>query len=75
MFTSLHKNENKPAGGWRISRFKFFAYVFAASAAFYFLPGLFFPALSYFNILTWLAPNSVVVANLVRPNIDGSEVL
>lgn len=73
MFTSLHKNDNKPAGGWRISRFKFFAYVFFASAAFYFLPGLFFPALSYFNVLTWLAPNSVIIANLVCPHVNDSK--
>lgn len=24
MFTTLHGEENKPANGWRISRFKFF---------------------------------------------------
>jgi hypothetical protein len=65
MFQSLHKNENKPAGDWTISRFKFFLYVFLASAAFYFLPGFLMPALSYFNVITWLAPQSVVIANLV----------
>jgi len=65
MFSSLHKNENKPANGWRISRSNFFLIVFACSVAFYFLPGLLFPALSYFNVITWFAPRNVVLANLV----------
>jgi OPT family small oligopeptide transporter len=64
MFTSLHKEENKIADGWRISRFKFFFYVFLGSVAFYFLPGLLIPALSWFNVITWFAPRNVVVANL-----------
>ncbi|KAM7199902.1 OPT oligopeptide transporter domain containing protein [Naviculisporaceae sp. PSN 640] len=64
MFTTLHKEENKEANGWRISRWNFFYIVCFSSFIFYFLPGLLFPALSYFNVVTWFAPNSVVVANL-----------
>ncbi|KAI5865062.1 OPT-domain-containing protein [Durotheca rogersii] len=64
MFTTLHKEENKPANGWRISRWKFFFVVWTSSFAFYFLPGLLMPALSYFNVITWFAPDNVVVANL-----------
>ncbi|KAL1891127.1 hypothetical protein Cpir12675_005096 [Ceratocystis pirilliformis] len=64
MFSTLHKEENKPANGWRISRWRFFSFVWLGSCAFYFLPGLLFPALSYFNVLTWFAPKNVVVANL-----------
>ncbi len=44
---------------------RFFLYVFFGSVAFYFLPGLLIPALSYFNVITWFAPQNVVVANLV----------
>lgn len=65
MFTTLHEEENKPANGWTITRSRFFMLVFGGSAAFYFLPGLLFPALSYFNVITWFAPDSVVLANLV----------
>jgi OPT oligopeptide transporter protein len=65
MFSSLHKAENKPADGWTISRFQFFLRVFLGSAAFYFLPGLLIPALSYFSVITWMFPKNVVVANLV----------
>ncbi|KAK8172299.1 OPT oligopeptide transporter protein-domain-containing protein [Phyllosticta citrichinensis] len=64
MFSTLHKQDNKPANGWYISRMRFFLYVFLGSAAFYFLPGLLFPALSYFSVITWFAPKNVVVANL-----------
>ncbi|KAH8681220.1 OPT oligopeptide transporter protein-domain-containing protein [Xylariales sp. PMI_506] len=64
MFTTLHKEENKPANGWRISRWKFFYIVFLAAFLFYFIPGLLMPALSYFNVITWFAPDNVVVANL-----------
>ncbi|KAF2133184.1 OPT-domain-containing protein [Dothidotthia symphoricarpi CBS 119687] len=64
MFTALHKEENKPADGWTIAPRKFFVRVFSGSVAFYFLPGLLFPALSYFSVVTWFAPKNVVVANL-----------
>ncbi|PFH58232.1 hypothetical protein XA68_13995 [Ophiocordyceps unilateralis] len=64
MFSTLHRQDNKPADGWTISRWNFFYIVWGASFAFYFLPGLLFPALSYFNVLTWFAPDNVIVANL-----------
>ena len=64
MFSTLHKQENKPAGGWTISRWKFFYIVWTVSFLFYFLPGLLMPALSYFNVITWFAPKNVVIANL-----------
>ncbi|EXJ68163.1 OPT family small oligopeptide transporter [Cladophialophora psammophila CBS 110553] len=64
MFTTMHKDENKPANGWTISRYKFFIYVWAAAFVWYFFPGLLMPALSYFNVVTWFAPKNVVVSNL-----------
>ncbi|KAK4226774.1 OPT oligopeptide transporter protein-domain-containing protein [Podospora fimiseda] len=64
MFTTLHKEENKEANGWKISRWKFFYVVWFGAFIFYFLPGLLMPALSYFNVITWFAPDNVVVANL-----------
>jgi OPT family small oligopeptide transporter len=64
MFTTLHKEENTVANGWRISRWKFFFVVWACAFSFYFLPGLLFPALSYFSVITWIWPKNVVVANL-----------
>ena len=64
MFGTMHKSENKPANGWTITRWRFFVYVWAGSMIWYFVPGLLMPALSYFNALTWLAPENVTVANL-----------
>lgn len=64
MFSTLHKEENKPAGSWRISRWNFFYIVWTVAFLFYFFPGLLMPALSYFNVITWLWPKNVVVANL-----------
>ena len=65
MFTTMHKSENKIADGWRITRWHFFVAVWCGAFAWYFLPGLLMPALSYFSVLTWFAPNNVVLANLV----------
>ncbi|OAA47579.1 Oligopeptide transporter OPT superfamily [Metarhizium rileyi] len=64
MFSTLHKQDNKPANGWTISRWKFFYIVWSGAFAFYFLPGLLMPALSYFSVITWFAPKNVVIANL-----------
>ncbi|KAJ4416946.1 hypothetical protein N0V85_002063 [Neurospora sp. IMI 360204] len=64
MFTTIHKQENHVANGWKMTRWKFFMVVFLAGFLFYFGPGLLFPALSYFNVITWFAPKNVVVANL-----------
>jgi OPT family oligopeptide transporter len=64
MFTTLHKEENTIANGWKITRWKFFFVVWLTAFLFYFLPGLLFPALSYFSVITWFAPKNVVIANL-----------
>jgi len=64
MFTTLHKEENTIANGWKITRWRFFFTVWICAFLFYFLPGLLFPALSYFSVVTWFFPKSVVVANL-----------
>jgi OPT family small oligopeptide transporter len=64
MFTTMHKNENKPANGWTVSRYRFFLYIWGAAFLWYFFPGLIMPALSYFNVITWFAPKNVAVANL-----------
>lgn len=73
MFTTMHKSENSIANGWRITRWKFFLIVFFAAFAWYFLPGLLFPALSYFSVITWIAPQNVVLANLVSPFLGIAE--
>ncbi|KAJ5611450.1 hypothetical protein N7528_008555 [Penicillium herquei] len=64
MFSTMHKNANKKANGWSISRYKFFVVVWTGAFLWYFVPGLLMPALSYFNVITWFAPKNVVVSNL-----------
>jgi OPT family small oligopeptide transporter len=64
MFSTLHRQDNKPANGWTMSRWRFFYVVWIGAFIFYFLPGLLMPALSYFNVVTWFAPKNVVLANL-----------
>ncbi|KAJ5162830.1 uncharacterized protein N7500_004660 [Penicillium coprophilum] len=64
MFSTMHKSVNKKANGWSISRYKFFVVVWAGAFLWYFVPGLLMPALSYFNVITWLAPKNVVISNL-----------
>ena len=65
MFSTLHKSENKVADGWRITKWRFFIIVWSVAFLWYFVPGLLMPALSYFNVVTWFAPDNVVVGNLV----------
>lgn len=65
MFTTMHRNKNKKANGWTISRYRFFIIAWTCAFAWYFLPGLLAPALSYFSVITWFAPENVVVSNLV----------
>lgn len=72
MFTTMHSSENKSANGWLISRWKFFLLVWSGAFAWYFLPGLLMPALSYFSVITWFAPKNVVIANLVSHLIRAS---
>lgn len=74
MFTTMHKNENNVANGWTISRYRFFIYVWAGAFAWYFLPGLLMPALSYFNVVTWFAPRNVVTANLVCTDLHAADL-
>ncbi|EKV08503.1 hypothetical protein PDIG_58470 [Penicillium digitatum PHI26] len=64
MFSTMHKSVNKRANGWSISRYKFFVVVWGGAFLWYFVPGLLMPALSYFNVITWLAPKNVVISNL-----------
>ena len=49
------------SNGWKIGRYRWFLYVFAASFCWYWIPGFIFQALSQFAFATWIAPNNVNV--------------
>ena len=70
MFTTFHKSRNQTAAGWKISRWNFFLLVWLGAFVWYFVPGLLMPALSYFNVITWFAPDNVIIANLVSHHLN-----
>lgn len=47
--------------GWSISRYNLFFIIFAASFAYFWLPGYLFQALSWFDWICWIAPNNLMV--------------
>ncbi len=68
LLNTLHAEDDDedvaPGGKKRLSRYKFFVYVFIAAFFFYWLPGYLFTALSAFSFICWAAPNNVVVNQL-----------
>ncbi|KAF7560314.1 hypothetical protein G7046_g3837 [Stylonectria norvegica] len=64
LFQTLHGRANPLADGWKITRYRFFLYVFAGSFFWYWLPGYIFTGLSTFAFICWAAPNNVIVNNL-----------
>ena len=69
--TRKEPRETIPAFGknWTASRYKFF-YICTISMFFYYwLPGYLFAALSTFNCMTWIAPQSITLAILTGSNV------
>ncbi|QRW19651.1 OPT oligopeptide transporter protein [Rhizoctonia solani] len=60
LFNTLHSTYGREEGG-RTSRERFFTLAFIGSAAWYFLPGYLFTALSNFTWVCWIAPDNPVV--------------
>lgn len=56
--------------GWTLSRYKFFFIFFLASFFYFWFPNYLFEALSYFNWLSWIAPENFTL-NLVTGFISG----
>ncbi|EJD48017.1 OPT-domain-containing protein [Auricularia subglabra TFB-10046 SS5] len=61
---AFHKDKNLPANGWRMSKLRFFGLAFTFMFFYFWFPNMIFPALSYFNWMTWIAPNNVDLANI-----------
>lgn len=53
---------NEPANGWKMTRFQWFFTIFGAAFAYYWLPGVIFPTMTFFNWITWIKPENAVVA-------------
>ncbi|KAH9938951.1 OPT-domain-containing protein [Epithele typhae] len=58
---AFHTEVNAVANGWRISRMRFFLYVFAGMFVYFWFPNYIMAFLSYFNWMTWIAPNNVLL--------------
>ncbi|KAL0954158.1 hypothetical protein HGRIS_005294 [Hohenbuehelia grisea] len=65
LFNTLHSTNYAGVGSrGGMSRERFFFYCFLGSAAWYFVPGYLFQALSYFSWICWIIPDNVVVNEL-----------
>ncbi|KAJ7624592.1 OPT-domain-containing protein [Roridomyces roridus] len=59
---AFHVEKETVANGWKISRMRWFLYCFGAMFVYFWFPDYIFQALSYFNWMTWIAPNNVHLA-------------
>lgn len=59
---AFHTEVNMPANGWNITRMRWFLYCFGAMFFYFWFPNYLFQALSYFNWITWIAPQNVNLA-------------
>lgn len=66
----LMKEKKSVINGWSVSRYKFFFIAFLASFIYFWFPNYLFEALSYFNWLSWIAPENFTL-NLVTGFISG----
>lgn len=66
----LQTEKKANINGWTISKYKFFFIVFVASFLYFWFPNYLFEALSYFNWITWIAPENFTLA-LVTGSVYG----
>ncbi|KAL8283781.1 hypothetical protein RQP46_005213 [Phenoliferia psychrophenolica] len=59
---SFHQDTNPIAHGWKISRLRFFTYVFFGYGMYFVLPDCIMGFLTYFNWMTWISPQNVKLA-------------
>ena len=59
---ALHAESNNVVNGWVVSRMRWFMYCFAAMFIYFWFPGYILQAMSYFNWITWIAPENVKLA-------------
>jgi OPT family small oligopeptide transporter len=76
MYTLHDNSKTDPAttNGWRISRYRWFFYVFMGSFVWYWFPGYIAQFLSVFAFPTWIAPNNITV-NKVFGGFTGMALL
>ncbi|KAK6199216.1 OPT oligopeptide transporter protein-domain-containing protein [Scheffersomyces amazonensis] len=66
----MQPEKREVINGWKISRYYFFFLTFAASFVYFWVPDYLFQALSYFNWMTWIAPDNFNLA-MITGSISG----
>lgn len=67
LFYALHDRsatDPSKSNGWKISRYRFFLYVFLGSFVWYWFPGWIAQFLQVFAFVTWIKPNNVIINQL-----------
>ncbi|KAJ7478906.1 OPT-domain-containing protein [Mycena latifolia] len=59
---AFHAEKETVANGWRLSRMRWFCICFISMGVYFWFPNFIFQALSYFNWMTWIAPDNVKLA-------------
>jgi len=59
---AFHTQTNNVANGWTVSRMRWFMYCFSAMFIYFWFPNYIIQAMSYFNWITWIAPENVKLA-------------
>ncbi|CAI7657164.1 unnamed protein product [Penicillium glandicola] len=68
---ALHNDgASSTTNGWTMSRYRFFLYCFGGMFFYFWFPDYIFQALSYFNWMTWIAPENVKLA-IITGSIGG----
>ncbi|KAJ7254134.1 OPT-domain-containing protein, partial [Mycena rebaudengoi] len=59
---AFHAEKQTIANGWSMSRMRWFLYCFCSMFVYFWFPDFIFQSLSYFNWMTWIAPDNVHLA-------------
>ena len=59
---AFHTESNNVVNGWAVSRTRWFMYCFTAMFIYFWFPNYIIQAMSYFNWITWIAPENVKLA-------------
>ncbi|KAJ7488401.1 OPT-domain-containing protein [Mycena latifolia] len=59
---AFHAEKPSVANGWTMSKMRWFLYCFSGMFVYFWFPDFIFQALSYFNWMTWIAPDNINLA-------------
>ena len=62
LIRAFHTESNDVVNGWAVSRMRWFMYCFTAMFVYFWFPNYILQAMSYFNWITWIAPENVKLA-------------